>query len=244
MEQKPSNRMHRRQSPGAGAKAHVTDETLHIRYHHQEGTLRISKFGWLAALVALAAVVGALAFAPSADAAILTSSTKTCAATVTPNVFTCTYVVNWTGGSTFNGDTTAVTMTGPATYTAAITGVSNNPANCSIAIQAQTTTSFQFRAVDVVAGGCALAATTSATMTETVTVTGAGAVTQTALNGFSGTSTVAVATGLVFTPATVNSVTKVHDSGQPVWSGGHGRSGRGDAVHADDYVCDGTGGAD
>src|SRR5262249_34826127 len=71
MEHKPSNRKHRRPSPGAGAKAQVTDGTLHIRYHHQEGTLRISKFGWLAALVALAAVVGAVAFAPSADAAIL-----------------------------------------------------------------------------------------------------------------------------------------------------------------------------
>src|SRR5207237_8982904 len=138
--------------------------------------VKILKFGGVAARLALAAVVGALAFAPSADAAILTSSTKTCLATATPNVFTCTYVVNWTGGSTFNGDTTAVTMTGPATFTGAITGVSNNPANCSIAIQAQTATTFQFRAVDVVAGGCALAATTSATMTEPVTVTGAGAV--------------------------------------------------------------------
>src|SRR5262249_42716532 len=121
------------------------------------------------------------------------------------------YVVNFTGGSAFNGDTTTVTMTGPATFTgAAPTGVTNNPANCSVSIAAVTTTSYQYKTNDVVAGGVALVATTPVTLTATRTGTGTGRgrVPQTANNGFSGPSKTATATGLVFTPATVNAVTK------------------------------------
>ena len=179
MEQKPSNRLLSPRVRGDGAKAKVATETLHIRYHHQEGTLKISKFGWLAALIALAAVVGAVGLSPrSADAAILTGSTKACTATATPNVFTCTYTVTNVLGSAFNGDTTAVTMTGPATFTGAVTGVTNNPAACSVSIAAQTATDFQYKTNDVVAGGCSLAATTQVTITETVTVSAAGPVPQ------------------------------------------------------------------
>jgi hypothetical protein len=54
---------------------------LHIRYHQQEETLKISKFGWLAALVAVAAVFGAVAYTPGTAQAAPTGAAKTCTGT-------------------------------------------------------------------------------------------------------------------------------------------------------------------
>ena len=110
MEQMPSNRRRARVfSRPAGAKAQVADGAMHIRYHHQEGTLSIRKFGWLAALVAVAAVLGAVAYSPRPADAAIAAVTKVCATTATPGVNQCTLTVS-NGGLGFVG-TSTVTLT-------------------------------------------------------------------------------------------------------------------------------------
>jgi hypothetical protein len=172
-----------------------------------------ARVGWLIVIVGSMLALAAVGVTPQpADAAIITSATKTCTTTATPGVNTCTLVVNFTGGSAFNGDTNEVTLapgTGAATFNLAAppTGVTNNPANCTVTVAAVTANTYQYRTSDVVAGGCALAATTRVTLTESLLATASGTITETALNPFAGSSATATATVTAGVPVPT-SVTK------------------------------------
>jgi|GEM_PF-2198280 len=183
--------------------------------------MRIKKFGWLVALVALAAFVGAVAVSPrSVSANTISGLTKTCVGTGTTNVFTCTLTINTLLGigglATANSlsDTYGVTVTGPVTLGAVTVVTSVNPLFCTATIVGQTPTSFTVNVINGPAAGCLTPLTASVTVTETVTVTGpvtpqtAGvAVTQSVSNGFSSTLAGPVtATGLFYTVPTVNAV--------------------------------------
>lgn len=162
--------------------------------------MKISKYGWLAGLLALAAVVGAVGFnARTVNAATVTGAVKTCA---TPaNVGTCTLTVTVTAGTLFSGDQIVVTATGPATFTGPVT-VTTSSGTCTGAISGQTATGFT---ATLTGAGCGAVGTI--TFTEPVAVTGTGAFSQTAANPFSGTSAVGTA-AVTFVPAVPTGVTK------------------------------------
>jgi len=163
-----------------GAKAQVTLGTPHIRYHHQEGTLKISKFGWLGAVVALAAVVGAVAYNPSSAQAQAGTATKSCTSAAGVGTSTCTLTVSLTALPV--GPTTlTVTATG-ATFTVAPTAVVTAGGTCTVgptALVGAPATSFTV----VVTSTAVAPALGACTVTFTETVVGAGAVTQIVATG-------------------------------------------------------------
>jgi hypothetical protein len=186
------------------------------------------KFGWLAALVALAAVVGAVAVSPrAASAGAIATVTKNCVGTGTVNVFTCTLVITPVGGNIGGlantapaiSDTYTVTATGPITIDAATAAPSMGTLQCPTSVTSLTATGYVVQ-VSHATGTLCNAAGATLTVTETVTVTGpvtpqtgGTAVTQSVVSGFAGGApTVATATGLFHTTPSVNpaptSVTK------------------------------------
>lgn len=148
MEHKPSSRDRRgRPSRAAGEKAQVLDGTLHIRHHHQEGTLKFKKFGWLAAMLAVAAVMGAVAYSPrSAEAVPAAPAVVNCVAALPANTSTCTLTFSETGAAGVAPNTITITTggfpfpnaNGVFTGTATLTGPYN--AACATAVAVAPTT--------------------------------------------------------------------------------------------------------
>lgn len=147
---------------------------MHIRYHQQEETLKLTKIGWLAALVAVAAVFGAVAYTPTAVEAAPTGATKTCGATTAAGTASCT--LEFSDGAVPAGPVTyTISLTGPATFqalgtptvtmgTCGITGTSVTPGAASATVSVNN-------------ANAGTACTIS--VPETLNVTGAGSVSQT-----------------------------------------------------------------
>ncbi|MGD9891384.1 MAG: hypothetical protein AB7R89_25055 [Dehalococcoidia bacterium] len=154
--------------------------------------MKLSKFGWLAAIVAVAVVLGANAFTPrSADAAI-TAAAKFCAATTTTNVSEC--LLQFQDSATDAGRTYQVTLaSGPATFdtTGANFTAITSLANCNATVSARTPNSYIVTLSETAANACTGAITVQ--VTERLNVTANGTVSQTVLDPFSGTSMTATA---------------------------------------------------
>lgn len=196
MEQEPSARRGR-SSTGVGSKAAARGWPLHIRYQDQEETLKVSKFGWLAAVLAVAALVGAVGFgATPADAAV-TGATKACGPSGTQNQAVCNLTINENALAPGNTYTITLTPASPAQFLQQL-----NPAIPTAAVSdpdcTATITSFSATQIVVTLGGnanCTGAGTV--TVNELLSVTGSGTISQTVTGGgaTSGTAT-ANATGV------------------------------------------------
>jgi hypothetical protein len=216
MMQMPSTRQ--RRSSGldrTGEKARVTRGTLFIRYHHQEGTLRISKFGWLAAVIAVAAVVGAVAYSPKPADAVVAAVSKACTPGAVTNQANCVFIFQEdNAGGIPTGFSFTVNMTGAATFTGTpvIAAIGVGPAagpfvaaTCTAAVTGASPTGYTITITGPTAAGCPAVAGSvyRFTVNEVLTVTGAGAVSQTVTSLVSGTSSTVAATGLgVVVPGT------------------------------------------
>jgi len=181
MRERPSVRRGR-QIP-AGARAETDEWSLHDRNHQQEETLKISKFGWLAALVAVAAVLGAVAYSPQSAEAI-TGVTKTCTTPTTScQLQFTTSALTGPGGQfliTLSPGTVQFDPTNPPTL------ISTGTCTGTMQVGNVTGASYTITRVD---GGAAALCPVGATfvVAEPVLVSGNGVVTQTVAKPVAGT---------------------------------------------------------